>query len=90
MFQFNVQFNPRLDPIDDLILQGIQDQKSLVELAAENNRSFAGIRKRMKALEAEGYIVYPEGKARSRMLTPKATEYMKVNGLLKTEPIFTK
>lgn len=82
MFPVRVKVT-RMEPIDDAVLLGILEGKSLMELAEEVNRSFSGVRYRMQALEEIGYLEYPKSRARGRKLTPKALEYLRANGLLK-------
>lgn len=86
MFQFQVPgMQPKLDPVDDQILQGVHERKSLQEMGREVGRSFANIRDRCKILEENGYLVYNPHIARGRQLTKQAEEYMVANGLLKRE-----
>jgi len=87
MFPFQVFANQpsKLDPIDDTILVGIHEGKSLQEIGESAGRSFAGVRKRMKALEEDGYIIYNPRRARSRTLTEKGSSYLTANGLMKPQ-----
>lgn len=86
MFPFDITGRPpKLDPLDDMILLAIDENRSLMEVGEEAGRSFSGIRKRMKNLESEGYLVYNPGRARARELTQKAKDYLTANGLKKVE-----
>lgn len=83
-FQFIVKVDPKLEPIDDMLLLGVSQRKTLVEMGAEVGRSWAGVKKRLEVLELKGYIIYNPRKARGRLLTTTATEYLQANGLMKT------
>lgn len=84
-YQAPATVSSRLDPIEDQILLGFYEGKTLVEIGAATGRSFAGIRKKAFALQDAGYLEYNPGKARGRTLTEQGKMYLRANGFLKQE-----
>jgi len=78
----------RLGAVEDGILLGVYEGKSLKEIGSEVGRSFSGVRKIMEKMDKDGYLTYDHGKARGRVLTPLGFDYLKENGLIQQDSPF--
>jgi predicted transcriptional regulator len=82
----------KLDSIDDIVLKGIWEGKSILEICKNADRAPAAIHYRLKELERNGYITPPPkpNMARSRKVTQSGENYLVGNGLIPmTDRIFS-
>lgn len=74
----------KIDPIDELVMKGIYENKTILEICEDAHRAPAAIHQRLLDLQAGGYITPPPAPhmARMRRLTQAGENYLSTHGYI--------